>query len=102
MKFVQNAMKKLFKFLNFIITGTSTYHNEPVIEDLLSILKNEVSNRKNKNVEILHLASNICRRMQGKLNRGVLGCGRGDTCSLADRGYLAFWPGGADFHGAGN
>eukprot|EP00095_Tigriopus_kingsejongensis_P011180 maker-scaffold456_size166325-snap-gene-0.28 protein:Tk11180 transcript:maker-scaffold456_size166325-snap-gene-0.28-mRNA-1 annotation:"type i inositol- -bisphosphate 4-phosphatase-like" len=39
--------------------------SEPLVEDLLAILKNEVNNRKNKNVEILHLASNITRRLQG-------------------------------------
>jgi hypothetical protein len=42
-------------------------HNEPAVDDLLAILKNEVSNRKNKNVDILHLASAISRRMQGNI-----------------------------------
>ncbi|XP_059080345.1 inositol polyphosphate-4-phosphatase type I A-like isoform X1 [Tigriopus californicus] len=39
--------------------------NEPQLEDLLAILKNEVNNRKIQNVEILHLASAITRRLQG-------------------------------------
>ena len=44
----------------------SAYETEPLIEDLLSILKNEVQhNRKNKNVEVLQLAANITRRMKG-------------------------------------
>ena len=40
--------------------------NEPQIEDLLSILKGEVNNKKSKNVDILHLSSIIVRRMSGK------------------------------------
>uniref|UniRef100_A0A0K2UL75 Type I inositol3,4bisphosphate 4phosphatase-like [Bombus impatiens] n=1 Tax=Lepeophtheirus salmonis TaxID=72036 RepID=A0A0K2UL75_LEPSM len=43
----------------------SSYTFESEIDDLLSILKNEVHNKKNKNVEILHLASNISRRLSG-------------------------------------
>ena len=43
------------------------YETEPVVDDLLSILKNEVHNRKNKNVEVLQLAENITRRMNGML-----------------------------------
>ena len=39
--------------------------SEPQIDDLLAILKNEVHTRKNKNVDILHLASNIVRRLSG-------------------------------------
>ena len=39
---------------------------EPLVEDLLSILKNEVHNRKNKNIEALQLAENITRRMNGR------------------------------------
>ena len=35
------------------------------MQDLLSILKNEVHNRKNKNVEVLQLAENITRRING-------------------------------------
>ena len=46
--------------------GGSVLELEPQIEDLLSILKNEVHNRKNKNVEVLQLAENITRRMNGK------------------------------------
>ena len=42
------------------------YSNEPQIDDLLAILKNEVHNRKNKNVDILHLSSNIVRRLMGE------------------------------------
>ncbi len=39
--------------------------NEPAVEDLLAILKNEVGTKKNKNVDVLHLASNIVRRLSG-------------------------------------
>jgi len=38
---------------------------EPQVQDLLSILKNEVHNRKNKNVDVLQLAENITRRING-------------------------------------
>ena len=37
-----------------------------VVEDLLSILKNEVANKKNKNVDILSLSSQICLKLNGK------------------------------------
>ncbi len=47
-------------------SGMSMSPSEPQIEDLLAILKNEVSTRKNKNVEVLHLASNVVRRLSGE------------------------------------
>ena len=37
-----------------------------VVEDLMSILKNEVANKKNKNVDILSLSSQICLKLNGK------------------------------------
>ena len=37
--------------------------NEQEVEDLLAILKNEVHTKKNKNVDNLHLSSNIVRRL---------------------------------------
>ena len=37
-----------------------------VVEDLLSILKNEVANKKNKNVDILSLSSQICLKLNGR------------------------------------
>ena len=46
--------------------GLSLHSNEPLLEDLLAILKGEVSNKKSKNVDILHLASHVVRRMSGK------------------------------------
>ena len=49
-----------------IIAGGSVLELEPLVEDLLSILKNEVHNRKNKNIEVLQLAENITRRMNGR------------------------------------
>merc|ERR1712098_51164 len=39
--------------------------NEPDVDDLLNIMKDAVHCKKNKNVDILHLASQICRRLQG-------------------------------------
>ena len=47
--------------------GGSALELEPQVQDLLSILKNEVHNRKNKNVEVLQLAENITRRINGNL-----------------------------------
>ena len=41
--------------------------NEADVDDLLNIMKDAVHCKKNKNVDILHLASQICRRMHGKL-----------------------------------
>ncbi len=40
--------------------------NEPDVEDLLAILKNEVGTKKNKNVDVLQLAEQIVRRLAGK------------------------------------
>jgi len=39
--------------------------NEPDVDDLLNIMKDAVHCKKNKNVDILHLASQICRRLHG-------------------------------------
>merc|ERR1712111_264846 len=39
--------------------------NEADVDDLLNIMKDAVHCKKNKNVDILHLASQICRRMHG-------------------------------------
>ena len=47
----------------------STGNDEALIEDLLSILKNEVSNKKNKNVDILSLSSQICLKLNGEWYR---------------------------------
>ena len=44
----------------------STSNDEMVVEDLMSILKNEVANKKNKNVDILSLSSQICLKLNGK------------------------------------
>jgi len=55
-----------FTYDNSTSIGFSTYQTEPDIEDLLSILKSEVNNKKNKNVEVLHLVCNITRRLNGK------------------------------------
>merc|ERR1712013_286307 len=40
-------------------------NDEALIDDLMSILKNEVSNKKNKNVDILSLSSQICYKLGG-------------------------------------
>ena len=50
----------------YLFLGGSSLELEPLVEDLVSILKNEVHNRKNKNVEVLQLAQNITRRMNGR------------------------------------
>ena len=44
----------------------SSGNDEALIEDLLSILKNEVGNKKNKNVDILSLSSQICLKLNGE------------------------------------
>ena len=43
------------------------YSNEPDVVDLLSILKGEVSNKRNKNVDVLQLSSQIVRRLSGEI-----------------------------------
>ena len=48
------------------ILGFSSVSNEPDVDDLLNIMKDAVHCKKNKNVDILHLSSQICRRVQGK------------------------------------
>ena len=40
--------------------------DEGLVDDLMAILKNEVANRKSKNVDILSLASQICFKLQGE------------------------------------
>ena len=40
--------------------------NEADVDDLLNIMKDAVHCKKNKNVDILHLASQICRRLHGE------------------------------------
>ena len=49
----------------------SSGNDEALIEDLLSILKNEVGNKKNKNVDILSLSSQICLKLNGECGIGV-------------------------------
>jgi len=43
----------------------SQNNDEALIDDLMSILKNEVSNKKNKNVDVLSLSSQICLKLNG-------------------------------------
>ena len=45
--------------------------NEADVDDLLNIMKDAVHCKKNKNVDILHLASQICRRMHGNYSKLV-------------------------------
>ena len=45
----------------------SVVDDEAQVDDLMSILKNEVGNKRNKNVDILSLASQICLRLNGKI-----------------------------------
>lgn len=49
-----------------ILGGMASFSHEPQIDDLLNILKDAVHCKKNKNVDILHLSSQICRRIHGK------------------------------------
>ena len=48
-------------------SGHSQNNDEALIDDLMPILKNEVSNKKNKNVDVLSLSSQICLKLNGKL-----------------------------------
>jgi len=43
----------------------SPVNDEANIDDLMSILKNEVANKRNKNVDILILSSQICLKLNG-------------------------------------
>lgn len=52
--------------LKYSSSGGSLYDTRPAVEDLLTIMKNEVTSRRNKNVEILQLGADIVRRMQGR------------------------------------
>jgi len=62
-----------FKKMNFFASSEkkpsnirhSQNNEESLIDDLMSILKNEVSNKKNKNVDILSLCSQICLKLKG-------------------------------------
>ena len=42
-------------------------NDEALIDDLMMILKKEVSGRRNKNVDILNISSLICNKLSGKL-----------------------------------
>ena len=50
---------------NECCSGHCVNNDEALIDDLMSILKNEVSNKKNKNVDILSLSSQICLKLKG-------------------------------------
>ena len=45
----------------------SVVDDEAQVDDLMSILKNEVGNKRNKNVDVLSLASQICLKLNGKI-----------------------------------
>ncbi len=66
----KGKLEELFSAV-ILVSGTfSSFHpHEPDLEDLLSILKNEVFNKKNKNVEVLQLAANVARRMSGNAHK---------------------------------
>ena len=42
-------------------------NDEALIDDLMMILKKEVSGRRNKNVDILNISSLICNKLSGNL-----------------------------------
>ena len=65
-------LKSSFPHYSINFSGQSVYTNEPQLEDLLAILKNKVSNKRNKNVEILQLAEQICRRLSGKMKPVII------------------------------
>ena len=47
--------------------GKTTNNDEALIDDLMHILKREVSSRKNKNTDILNLSSIICHKLSGRV-----------------------------------
>ena len=53
-----------FHCLGQLLSGSN---DENLVDDLMSILKNEVTNKKSKNVDILQLSSQICLKLNGKI-----------------------------------
>lgn len=47
-------------------SGKTANNDEALIDDLMNILKREVSSRRNKNTDILNLSSIICHKLSGK------------------------------------
>ena len=48
--------------------GKTANNDEALIDDLMHILKREVSSRKSKNTDILNLSSIICQKLSGTVN----------------------------------
>lgn len=46
--------------------GSVGGNDEVLVDDLMSILRNEVANKKSKNVDVLNLASQICLKLNGE------------------------------------
>ena len=51
-----------------VFAGKTANNDEALIDDLMHILKREVSSRKNKNTDILNLSSIICQKLSGKIS----------------------------------
>ena len=47
------------------IAGKITNNDEALIDDLMVILKKEVSSRKIRNVDVLNISSWICHKLSG-------------------------------------
>ena len=47
-------------------SGKIANNDEALIDDLMHILKREVSSRRNKNTDILTLSSMICNKLSGR------------------------------------
>ena len=47
--------------------GKITNNDEALIDDLMVILKKEVSSRKTRNVDVLNISSLICHKLSGTL-----------------------------------
>ena len=58
-----NCFSQMYHLSNF--AGKTANNDEALIDDLMHILKREVSSRKNKNTDILNLSSIICHKLSG-------------------------------------
>ena len=57
------CFSQMYHLSNF--AGKTANNDEALIDDLMHILKREVSSRKNKNTDILNLSSIICHKLSG-------------------------------------
>ena len=73
-KFKQkNYFNHISKIISFyadeykFCSGKVPINDEALIDDLVMILKKEVTSQRNKNVDILNISSLICHKLSGKI-----------------------------------